>query len=285
MVTSFMSVLVLTCLCNAALAVKTQSADQSMGRARSLGRLRAIGAGMTNSSIIMSALKPEQAIIICNAFAWTHPLDVVHVQARRKMTANGPLKYKQCQKFVVALNEGDELEFTSDDVAVGVFRASDVPSSSSLLLIPHRRNRKSIAVSFKSHAFGGLSSAQLAVIDTYQGESNASIKIVDGGSAHPGHQEQLAFDSVVGVSPGNYSVVLGNAVKPQLASSMLAVSQHDHCVVVRVGNMGTGKNTIGDYFPQELLVFQQSSRSGCFKERIHIMTLALAAIAIYLRLG
>merc|ERR1719375_2626630 len=117
---------------------------------------------------------------ICNAYAWTKPLDIHLVAARTMLTADRPLAYKECRDLSTPLNEGDQIDFKAGELDVGSFYATGLPESqASLLIIPRRRDSDSMAVQFDSHAFAELQNAQVAVVDAYKGFEGSTVHIGD----------------------------------------------------------------------------------------------------------
>merc|ERR1719247_1475167 len=122
-----------------------------------------------------------------------------------QLTDSAALRYKECREFNTELSEGDQLDFKAGNLDVGTFYATGMPkSSSSLLLIPHRRDSRSVAISFESHAFADLQSPQIAVVDAYKGKGEGGVKIMDlvpQDTQTPAVEEMLKFSSVVAVNP------------------------------------------------------------------------------------
>merc|ERR1719163_954229 len=115
------------------------------------------------------------------------------------------LPYKACQEFKAPIKAGDKLEFRVGDSSAGTFSVSDLPNNDAvLLLMIHRHDTLSTAVSFESHVFANLLNAQVAVIDTYKGAEKATLKIQDKADSKTARQEDLRYDSVVAVNPGKY---------------------------------------------------------------------------------
>merc|ERR1719441_19974 len=111
------------------------------------------------------------------------------------------MPYKTCREFQSPLKAGDKIEFKVGDAMAGTFSVSDLPENDAvLLLVIHRHDTISTAVSFESHVFANLLNAQVAIIDTYKGAAKAAPKIQDV-SAQKGREEELRFDSVVAVNP------------------------------------------------------------------------------------
>merc|ERR1719159_1029613 len=98
------------------------------------------------------------------------------------------MAYKSCKDFHAPMKAGDKLEFKIGDASAGTFAVSDLPNNDAvLLLIIHRHDQVSTAVSFESHVFANLLNAQIAVIDTYKGSMKALPRILD--STKSGHNE------------------------------------------------------------------------------------------------
>merc|ERR1719149_264560 len=112
------------------------------------------------------------------------------------------MPYKACEDFVGSqLKAGDKLEFRVGDSTAGTFSVSDLPNNDAvMLLIIHRHDTLSTAVSFESHVFANLLNAQVAVIDTYKGSEKSSLKIKDTSDAKSARSEDLRYDSVVAVN-------------------------------------------------------------------------------------
>merc|ERR1719174_1302276 len=90
------------------------------------------------------------------------------------------MAYRSCKDFTTPLKSGDKLEFKVGDASAGTFSVADLPQNDAvLLLVIHRHDQVSTAVSFESHVFANLLNAQVAVIDTYKGSMKASPRIKD----------------------------------------------------------------------------------------------------------
>ena len=76
--------------------------------------------------------------------------------------------------FLSPLKAGDKLEFKVGDASAGTFAVSDLPNNDVvLLLVIHRHDTMSTAVSCESHVLANLLNAQVASIDTYKGAARA----------------------------------------------------------------------------------------------------------------
>lgn len=258
--------------------------------------------GQSKAATKINADSPEidKALMICNGYAYPKALDVVQVRSGHRLTdREGAIAYKDCRNFHLPLKEGEQLDFKAGDLVVGTFFASGLPrTNASLLLIPHRKEPRSLAITFESHAFADLKTAQVAVIDAYASGVNrsrsnlGSVRIMDSGSgssAQSKRAESLRFNSVVALNPGSYQLSLSSE---QGQNVSLSASRQDKYVVMRVGNAlpeGEGHNSSSRgsseaSFPVELVVFPrnamlQQHRSGSpTSARPHTAFAGLAAI-------
>merc|ERR1719428_1941795 len=118
------------------------------------------------------------------------------------------MNFKDCQDFKHQMKAGDKLEFKVGDANAGTFSVSDLPNNDAvLMLVIYRHDTLSTATSFESHVFANLLNAQVAVIDTYKGSAKASLKIRDTAKAKTTRSEDLRYDSVVAVNPGEYECI------------------------------------------------------------------------------
>jgi len=191
----------------------------------------------------------------CNAYPYAAPLDV-YKNRQEKLTKDNPMPYKTCREFTFALKAGDKLKFKVGDANAGVFSVSDLPNTDAvLLLVIHRHDTLTNAVSFESHVFANLLNAQLAIIDTYKGSEKAAIRITDmGGDKKDRRGEDLHYNSVVAVNPGDYVVnLIGMDGKTKSKADLVAVNKESY-VVLRVGVEAQQ----GQSYPQEVVVAPKS---------------------------
>merc|ERR1719183_1818270 len=174
------------------------------------------------------------------------------------------MPYKSCKDFIAPLKSGDKLEFKVGDASAGTFAVSDLPNNDAvLLLIIHRHDQVSTAVSFESHVFANLLNAQIAVIDTYKGRMKGSPRIKDVEDAtRNSRSEELRYSSIVAVNPGIYEVELDGADGEVKAKQELVALNRESYVVLRTGV----ESKTGPSFPQELVIYPNSDpaalRSG-----------------------
>jgi len=200
------------------------------------------------------------------------------------MTGDAAMPYKACRDFVAPLKVGDKLEFKVGDASAGTFSVSDLPNNDAvLLLVIHRHDTLSTAVSFESHVFSNLANAQIVVLDTYKGKAKSHTSIMD---AEPkakkdakARSEELRFDSVVAVNPGRYEVALTGDDGVTTAKTQLVALSHESYVVLRTGVDAQQ----GPKYAQELIVFPQSDASmlpsGAFQVSAGFLATLLAAAA------
>lgn len=211
------------------------------------GNLRAEG--------LVHSLQFSHRLRVCNAYPYAAALDVYRDEAE-KLTKDSPMPYKSCRDLAPALKSGDKLEFKVGDASAGSFSVADLPDNdATLLLVIHRHDTMSTAVSFESHVFGNAANAQVAVIDAYKGKKRASPKIRDIVANHKkSRNEDLRYDSVVAVGQGSYDVVLDDDKGNEVAKSSFVALDKECYVVMRTGVEAEG----GEPFPEELVVFPQS---------------------------
>merc|ERR1719324_1178254 len=202
------------------------------------------------------ALEFSHRLRVCNAYPYSAALDVY--SGKTKMTTDGAMPYKGCRDFPAPLKAGDKIDFKVGDASAGTFSVSDLPNNDAvLLLVIHRHDTLSTAVSFESHVFSNLQNAQVAVLDTYKGAAKGMPRILDHAHTNSSTSEELRFDSVVAVKQGMYDVVLQGQDGETKAEGELVALNHESYVVLRTGL--EAKN--GPSYPQEIVVFPQSDPS------------------------
>jgi len=208
----------------------------------------------------IKGLEFKHRLRVCNAYPYSAALDVYRGKAE-KITEGTPMPYKSCRDFMSPLKTGDRLEFKVGDASAGTFSVSDLPNNDAvLLLVIHRHDRLSTAVSFESHVFANLLNAQVAIIDTYKGIRKASPRIMDSASAKgkSARSEELRYDSVVAVNPGIYEVVLAAQDGKEEAKTPLVALNHESYVVLRTGVEAEQ----GPSYPEELVVYPKSDMTS-----------------------
>jgi len=212
----------------------------------------------------MEKIDFKHRLRVCNAYPHAEALDVIRGQTER-LTDDGPMPYKSCRDFMAPLKVGDKLGFRVGDANAGTFSVSDLPMNDAiLLLVIHRHDKVSTAVSFESHIFANLLNAQIAVIDTYRGSEKGFPRITDSeqiqGKGSNTRSEELRYDSVVAVNPGVYEVVLTGENGEVKAESELVALNRESYVVLRVGVEAES----GADYAQELIVYPHSDIHSLF---------------------
>jgi len=215
------------------------------------GFVSAVLKGTANGFV--KALEFKHRLRVCNAYPYSAALDVF--RSKDKLTER-PMSYKSCEDFHAPMKAGDKLEFKIGDASAGTFAVSDLPNNDAvLLLIIHRHDQVSTAVSFESHVFANLLNAQIAVIDTYKGSKKASPRIKDREDATKNSRsEELRYSSIVAVNPGIYEVELDSTDGEVKAKHELVALNRESYVVLRTGV----ESKTGPSFPQELVIFPNS---------------------------
>jgi len=210
-----------------------------------------------NAGGFVRALEFKHRLRVCNAYPYSAALDVI--RGKDEKLNEAPMHYKTCKDFLAPLQSGDKLDFRVGDASAGTFSVSDLPQNdATLLLVIHRHDTLSTAVSFESHVFANLMNAQVAVIDTYKGAAHAVPNIMDfAAKGKTSRNEELRYDSVVAINPGLYEVDLVGSDSKSKAKAQLVALNHESYVVIRTGVEAQQ----GPAYPQELIVFPQSDKA------------------------
>jgi hypothetical protein len=221
------------------------------------------------------ALEFKHRLRVCNAYPYAAALDVFRGRGE-KLTEDAPMHYKTCKDFLAHLKSGDKLEFKVGDASAGTFSVSDLPNNDAvLLLVIHRHDTLSTAVSFESHVFANLMNAQVAIIDTYKGKAQATPKIMDVDEKKTNRVEELRFDSVVAVNPGLYQVELvGSDGGVKVKSELVALTQESY-VVIRTGVEAQQ----GPAYPQDLIIYPNSDVASLHGSAMYFAKASLVVLA------
>merc|ERR1719240_1130772 len=225
------------------------------------------------------ALEFNHRLRVCNAYPYAAELDVF--RGKERLTGEESMPYKACRDFVSQLKAGDKLEFRVGDASAGTFAISDLPNNDAvLMLVIHRHDTMSTAVSFESHVFASLANAQVAIIDAYKGSEQATPRIADlpdKKKKAPTRSEELRYNSVVAVDAGQYEVLLEDANGTVKSTAGLVAVPHESYVVLRTGVEAQQ----GESFPEELVVYPQSIvRSGAAVARLSFAFVASLVMAL-----
>lgn len=225
-------------------------------------------------------IRTPRDLMICNAFAWSTPLNVYHRHTKLKLTEN-PIEYKDCSMLKkTMIKDGDKLKFTSNGLSVGTFHITELPVGSPLLLVAHRKDENTSSLDFASSMFTDMEEAQIAVVDTYRGASEGQLRLTEShfSDVRPEHAEVIEPNSVISVGAGKYQVSRKNnnedVVSP--AALQFSVNDGDKVVIMRTGNDNRGTASLR-IFPEELVMFpRESDKSGAVPAgHLHLFTVVV----------
>jgi len=229
-----------------------------------------------NSPSFLNNLAPRHKLRVCNAYPSESAMEV---RRGSDQLTSSPIPYKSCQELSPSLKSDDKLDFHVEDGAEGSFEISSVPSSdATLMLVVHRHGVDSAALAFESHVFARVNGAQVAVLDAYTGKAKARTLIqaprFQNGTRR-GAAEELEYQNVVSVNPGNYEVELEDTDGKAESTHKFAAKDHETYIVARVG----AELTHGGTYHQELMVFPCSDpeHSGTSQMTFGALSLALAS--------
>lgn len=194
---------------------------------------------------------------VCNA----HPAqDGLRVFRGDSELSASPLLYQQCEDWADArLAAGERLSFQLGGASAGSLVLDEIPHESAVVAVAVRR-KIADGDPFESLVFqesGGH--PQVAVMDAYNGNEDASVWIADDSDKAAGRHEELHFFDVVKVQPGAYDIILYGAGRVIHTSSLVALQGHSY-IVVRCGSDGTrGSFLQAAGYAQETFVYPKSN--------------------------
>lgn len=228
----------------------------------------------SRSQGFVRALAFQYSLRICNGFPSESQLAVF--KGKEDLTKDAALPYKACKDYKPELKSGDKIDFKFDGSEAGTFTITDLPQNdATLLLVVHRHDTHSSTVSFESHVFANLANAQIAVIDSYSGGGKSTVKIQDSAATKQARQEELRYDSVVAVNPGDYECVLYAEDGSVESKARLVALPKESYTVLRMGVDDPSK----PYKP-ELVVYPQSDDSSLKSAAGRIPALAAVLLAL-----
>lgn len=217
-------------------------------------------------------LPPKTRLRVCNAYPYQTPLDV---SLGDKLLTDKPMPYKACREFDTHLERHNKIHFKFGDASAGAFVVSDLPNNDAvLLLVVYRHDAASTAVAFESHVFSNLLNSQIAVIDTYRGAGQATLRIQDTEDAVTDRSEVMQYDNVAAVNAGSYEVALVSADGALLGRENLVAENRESYAVIRCGV----EPKEGKSYPDEIMIFpmpEQLKSSGSRSHVLNAITLGL----------
>lgn len=218
--------------------------------------------GSKSKAIIKTDKEFVHRLRACNAYASGTSIEIIHHRKNKdkatdeNLTKAGKLSYKACRDFAIHLLRGDSVEFIQNSSHLGSFAVASLPQRDALLLLVlHHRSPESAKPAFSSHIFSSThKSAQLAVLDVYNGPEIHTVQIRDSSRSKDHRAEDLHYDTVVSITPGDYECGLKDK---STETARLAAMTGESYIAMRVGMKS--KDASKDIFPEEIVVFPSPS--------------------------
>eukprot|EP00927_Polykrikos_kofoidii_P059579 TRINITY_DN54727_c0_g1_i1.p1 TRINITY_DN54727_c0_g1~~TRINITY_DN54727_c0_g1_i1.p1 ORF type:complete len:317 (-),score=49.63 TRINITY_DN54727_c0_g1_i1:123-998(-) len=240
----------------------------------------------------------DQRLLICNAYRGPDRAIVDRNDHEILAPVDNGIAYRECRYMPVHMAPGDRLDFNLKGAGVhGTFEVGQLPASDAVLLLVFEQKKKgSSGMLFKSFAFPQPrgSEAQLAIIDTFKGNSTAAaqLKIEDHISGKKTDKdvrrvEQMFFNHVYAVDEGVYDASVlelvggtpnaANVAAMEAAARTIKLSKHQNYVILRTGDPSDGE-------PQSLVVFPDAG--GAWRcSSVQLPATVLTIFAFFVVLG
>lgn len=255
-----------------------------LGHAKVLGPAMVPGASPSVEEGMVKPFRFKQKVLVCNAYPSQSPMLVEKNRAETLVDKTHAIPFRECRYMKGHLKSQDRLDLMLRDVEVkGTFEVGDLPSTDAVLLLVLEKKPGSPMISFQSFAFPSSSErndAQLAVIDTYRGNTSAPhLKMEDhitGKEAQTVSKriEQLNFNHVYAVEEGSYDATIKDRVNEELeqrTKKILKLAKSQNYVILRTGEEGT--------FPESLMVFPDDLQSYGSRLQYSLFSLAASMVA------
>lgn len=195
-----------------------------------------------------SVVKPmsvHQTLLVCNAYPNESPLEAI--VADQKGPSNDIIPFGDCQNVGARVKTGDRLDLSLHGASIkGTFEVGALPQADAQLLVVPYKRKGSPLIHFQSFAFpihADGKNAQLALFDTFAGNTTDMQLRIKSHAAPQKIPETMDFDRVFSVASGVYEV--GDA------EEVVNFAKDQNYVVIRTGD------DQGSY-PQSLIVFPKS---------------------------
>lgn len=209
---------------------------------------------------------PKTRLRVCNAYPYQTPLDVS--LGERRLTDQA-MSYKECREFDTRLERRNKIHFAFGEASAGSFVVSDLPTNDAvLLLVVYRRDAEGTAVAFESHVFSNLLNSQIAVINTYRGASQATLRIQDQEDAATERSEVLQYDNVAAVNAGSYEVALVSSDGELKSRANLVAKNRESYAVIRCGV----EPKDGKAYPDEIMIYPTPEQDKSSGSRSHVLS-------------
>jgi len=215
----------------------------------------------------VKAFQFNQRLLICNAYPSTSRMLIKKNSKSMLSEDSSGLAFKECRYMVNHVQKHDKLDVEVKDIEIhGTFEVGELPTTDAVLLLVLSKQGITPLISFQSFAFPtsiDSQDAQLAIIDTYRGNSTAArLKMEDHVTGKEEQTvskrvEQLNFNRVYAVEEGDYDASVSDHVGDLPAEEELSkktkkvfkLEKNHNYVILRTGDAAT--------FEQTLVVFPE----------------------------
>lgn len=220
-------------------------------------------------------IPPKTRLRVCNAYPYQTPLDV---SLGDKHLTEQPMPYKECREFDTRLERHNKIHFKFGDASAGAFVVSDLPNNEAvLLLVVYRHDAESTAVAFESHVFSNLLNSQIAVLNTYRGPDQATLRIQDTEDADTERSEVLQYDNVAAVNAGSYEVALVSSEGELKGRENLVAQNRESYAVIRCGVAPKE----GKSYPDEIMIYPTPEQLKSSVPRSHVLNVVMLAALVF----
>jgi hypothetical protein len=246
---------------------------------------------------MVTPLRFDQRLLVCNAYPSKSPVIVKKNEKEMLVDEENPIAYKECRYINSQVEQHDRLDLSLRDVEMhGTFEVGELPNSDAVLLLVLDKRENSPLVGFQSFAFPSrpdAKDAQLAVIDTFKGNSSAPhLKMEDHINEKEKKTvskrvEQLNFNRVYSVEEGEYEASVADKTRSkipedethleQATKKALHLAKSTNYVVLRVGGSSPE-------YPESIVVYPETpmGKSGSTRMALSWAAVAAATVATFM---
>lgn len=211
---------------------------------------------------------------VCSAYPADAPFEVL----LNEVSIKEELEYKSCFEYTGDLRSGDNVNFKVAGLASGSFTIDQLPQEdATLVLVVHRHDKATMAVSFMSHVFAKLSGPQVALLDAYQGSSSSVVEIKPKDDDES-KTETLRYNSVMALDEATYKVTLTMGDRKQ--EYELDAQSDEAYAIIRCGV----DSEILKSYKQELMVYptnEKTAEEKLDKAAAHQFVLSFSVAALF----
>jgi len=247
---------------------------------------------------MVTPLRFDQRLLVCNAYPSKSPVVVKKNEKEMLVDEENPIAYKECRYLSGNVEQHDRLDLSLRDVEMhGTFEVGELPNSDAVLLLVLDKRENSPLVGFQSFAFlsrPDAKDAQLAVIDTFKGNSSAPhLKMEDHINEKEKKTvskriEQLNFNRVYSVEEGEYEASVADKTRgktaddethlEQATKKSLHLAKSMNYVVLRVGGSSPE-------YPESIVVYPETPMGKSGSTRMALSWMAVAAATVVSFMG